>query len=131
MTGTAVLLAMLLGAPLCAQPIDIDARKPAEAPRNDLTQMGGKAPDGRRLAVNSRYLTLDGVPWLRVMGEMHFSRLDDNFYNGTDWEIGLKRFGDEALSQGLQLKVLPLRKDVPIYIPRGYWPPFPESGETA
>ena len=52
--------------------------------------------------------------------------LDDNFYNGTDWEIGLKRFGGEALSQGLQLKVLPLRKGTPIYIPQGFWP-----GESA
>ena len=57
--------------------------------------------------------------------------LDDNFFNGTDWEIGLKRFGGEALGQGLQLKVLPLRKNMPIYIPLGFWPPFPESGETA
>jgi hypothetical protein len=57
--------------------------------------------------------------------------LDDNFYNGTDWEIGLKRFGDEVLRQGLQLKVLPLRKDMPIYIPQGSWPAFPESGEAA
>jgi hypothetical protein len=80
MTGAAILIATLLSAPLCAQPIEIDASKPAAAPKDDLRQLGGKAPDGRQLAVNSRYLTMDGVPWLPVMGEMHFSRYPERYW---------------------------------------------------
>ena len=50
--------------------------------------------------------------------------LDDNFYNGMTWEVGLKRFGPDILSKGLVLSILPLRKDAPIYIPKKLWPPF-------
>jgi hypothetical protein len=40
--------------------------------------------------------------------------LDDDFYHGDIWEIGLKRFAPLA-GQNLTLDVLPLRKDAPIY----------------
>ena len=55
--------------------------------------------------------------------------LDDDFFKGTVWEIGLKRFMNGALAGDLQLKILPLRKDSPFYIPRGAWPSFPPGGE--
>ena len=57
--------------------------------------------------------------------------LDDNFYNGTAWEVGLKRVGSEDLERGLKLEVLPLRENAPVYLPADAWPPFPPSGETA
>ena len=50
--------------------------------------------------------------------------LADNYYKGTPWEIGLKRFLPEASRQPLELKVLPLRKDAPIYLPKDAWPKF-------
>lgn len=50
--------------------------------------------------------------------------LDDNFFNGTSWEVGLKRFAPAALKNGLELQVLPLRKDAPIYMPGSSWPKF-------
>ena len=57
--------------------------------------------------------------------------LHDDFYNGTVWEIGLKRFGPEALMHPLEVRILPLRKDAPIYLDKAAWPQFPESGEIA
>jgi hypothetical protein len=39
--------------------------------------MNASGPDGREIGVNSHYLTLDGDPWLPVMGEFHFSRDPD------------------------------------------------------
>jgi hypothetical protein len=57
--------------------------------------------------------------------------LDDNFYNGATWEVGLRSFGGAALGRGLDLKIYPLRKGVPIYLPKGAWPLFPPGGETA
>ncbi len=57
--------------------------------------------------------------------------LDDNFFNGTAWEVGLKRFGVEALWPGMDLKILPLRKDAPIYLAKEAWPAFPASGQIA
>lgn len=53
---------------------------------------------------------------------------DDNFYNGSDWQIGLWRISPEDFAQGLELKILPLRQDSPIYLPKGARPNF--SGET-
>ena len=50
--------------------------------------------------------------------------IDDNFYNGQPWEVGLKRFGAASLSKGWTLQVLPLRQDAPIYLPQTAWPNF-------
>ena len=50
--------------------------------------------------------------------------IDDNFYNGKPFELGLDRFGSAILRGGLSLKILPLRKDAPIYIAPGMKPDF-------
>lgn len=50
--------------------------------------------------------------------------LTDNFYNGQPWSVGLSRFLDLSQPNQLQLDVLPLRKDAPIYIQA----PRPEFG---
>jgi beta-galactosidase len=42
--------------------------------------------------------------------------LTDNFYNGTPFDVGLDRFGPDVYSKGITLKVLPLRKDAPVYL---------------
>ena len=57
--------------------------------------------------------------------------LDDNFYNGRDFEFGLKRYGPDIYQGELLLKVLPLRKDAPIYLSRETWAspdPWPDFG---
>ena len=62
----------------------VDARAPQAPPETGYLQMGGgaaaKSPTGRILAINSRYLTLDGTPWLPVMGEFHYSRYPAPFW---------------------------------------------------
>lgn len=50
--------------------------------------------------------------------------LDDDFYKGTVWEVGLKRFLGDVAGSSLELKIQPLRKDAPIYLPAGAWPDF-------
>ena len=54
--------------------------------------------------------------------------LDDWYYNGQRWQIGLKQF---ALKPGAELKlnVLPLRADAPIYIDAAHRPTFAQ-GQT-
>jgi len=47
--------------------------------------------------------------------------LDDHFYTGVPWEIGLKRFGTE-LKKPLSVTVLPLRRDAPIFLEDGMRP---------
>jgi hypothetical protein len=43
-------------------------------------KMGGKNPQGVELNTNSRYLTMNGQPWVPVMGEFHYSR-----YPESEW----------------------------------------------
>lgn len=50
----------------------------------------------------------------------------DHFYNGKELEIGLKRFAPDVYKNGLVIKILPLQKEAPIYIPA---PAIPAYGE--
>jgi hypothetical protein len=56
--------------------------------------------------------------------------IDDDFYFGRPWEIGLRRFAPEVSQKGITLKILPLRKDAPIYIPQDRLPQFGENAEA-
>jgi len=44
--------------------------------------------------------------------------LDDQFFNGSVWEVGLKRFAHE-IGDPLTLAILPMRRDAPLYLDRG------------
>jgi hypothetical protein len=51
--------------------------------------------------------------------------IDDEFYHSrAAWEIGLSRFAPDVLEKGLTLRILPLRKDAPIYLPPEERPEF-------
>lgn len=53
--------------------------------------------------------------------------LDDDFYKGTVWEIGLKRFATDITDTPLEVKIQPLLKTAPIYLPKAAWPNFGTS----
>ncbi|MEV4805608.1 glycosyl hydrolase family 35, partial [Nonomuraea sp. NPDC049421] len=40
----------------------------------------------------------------------------DQFWYGPAWEIGLRRFRDEVLEHGLEVRLLPLRADAPVFV---------------
>jgi hypothetical protein len=62
--------------------IRIDASAPFREPGPAPYDLGpNKSPTGAVIGLNSRYLTLNGKPWLPVMGEFHFSR-----YPRAQWE---------------------------------------------
>lgn len=55
--------------------LKIDASSPVAKPESGYFHMGASvAPNGERLEINSQYLTRNGMPWLPVMGEFHFTR---------------------------------------------------------
>jgi len=56
--------------------------------------------------------------------------IDDSFYNGLDWNVGLKELR-ASLSAPLTLTVLPLRDDAKIYIDGKYRPQDSTGGQTA
>jgi beta-galactosidase len=42
--------------------------------------------------------------------------LDDNFYAGREFDLGLNRYASEILNGDLRLEILPLHKDAPIFL---------------
>lgn len=46
--------------------------------------------------------------------------LDDDFYNGRPWTVGLNRFRSRIEKHGLELEILPRRADAPIFLERRY-----------
>jgi hypothetical protein len=74
--------------------------------------------------------------WLRVRYAGDMARLsaqgrllDDDFYHGSAWEIGLKRFLPEAT--GLELKILPMpRCEDLIYLDPKVWAGMNAKGDT-
>lgn len=93
------------------------------APRWTIRVPGAVAPNDMLLSVQYE----GDIARLYAGGKL----FTDNFYNGSAWEIGLQRFSAQQLEQGLELRILPLRKDTPIYLPAGARPTFPASGEIA
>lgn len=56
--------------------------------------------------------------------------LDDEYFYGAAWTIGLKRFSQE-IKTPLTLTVLPLRKDAPIYIDDAVRAEMPSDDQVA
>lgn len=71
-------------APVAGQRFELDGSTVPAAPDTEYFQMGSpaasRAPDGRELTINSRYLALNGTPWFPVMGEFHYSRFPEQFW---------------------------------------------------
>jgi hypothetical protein len=56
--------------------------------------------------------------------------IDDDFYFGQPWEIGLRRFGPDVFSKGITLKILPLAADNPALLdPNVHQKPGPDGME--
>jgi hypothetical protein len=55
--------------------------------------------------------------------------LTDNFYNGQPWTVELSRFLDLSRPNRLELDILPLRQDAPVYIEAPTKPDFPPSAQ--
>ena len=73
-------LTFALSAQQAPTPFSIDATTPAPARETGFLNMGGVSPSGRRISVDSRSLSLDGKPWLPVMGEFHFARYPEKYW---------------------------------------------------
>jgi hypothetical protein len=88
-----------------------------------------EAPKGALDGVNDVFLRID---YKGDVGRLFSGvrMLDDHYFDGRAWEVGLKRFAAEA-DKPLTLTVLPLRQDAPIYIEDGYRPQIAQGGQVA
>ncbi len=115
----------LLDAPGEAPPVKIGPRMPwrkhgvAEAPSEAPLQGAG------RWSIKLPGDALDGLTelFLNVNYEGDVARfnkdgklLDDDFFNGHPWPIGLKRFLTPGTENTFELGILPLREDAPIFL---------------
>lgn len=81
---------------------------------------------------------LDRDPILRIhyVGDvarvmLNGKLLDDNFYSGRPFDLGLKRYAPQIPGGDLRLEVLPLRSDAPIYLEPAARPNFNKAGSIA
>jgi len=56
--------------------------------------------------------------------------LDDNFFNGTPWTIGMRRFLERKQTGDLRLQILPLRADSPIFLEDRIRSALPTTGQV-
>src|SRR5690348_14611467 len=66
----------------------VTVRMPSAVPpvESGFLRLGQPAGASPALAVNNRYLELDGRPWFPIMGEFHYSR-----YPAEEWEVELRK----------------------------------------
>jgi beta-galactosidase len=57
--------------------------------------------------------------------------VDDDFYNGRTWEIGMKRYLPGAFGKKLDVQVLPLPRNAPIYLDARAWAQMNPEGQTS
>jgi beta-galactosidase len=65
----------------------------------------------------------------RVMLNGRF--ITDDFYNGNSFDVGLRRHAPDMLHGDLQIAILPLRKDAPIYLAETARPNFGSADGVA
>ena len=61
--------------------LSIDASNASREIKTGILKMGNPGLPGHELLVNNQFMTIDGKPFIPVMGEMHFSR-----YPKEQWE---------------------------------------------
>jgi hypothetical protein len=81
-------------------------------------------------------LNLDPILRIHFVGDvarvtLNGRLIDDNFYDGREFDLGLKRFAPQIVDGDLQLEILPLRKDAPIYLAGEAKPDFGKTDSIA
>jgi hypothetical protein len=90
----------------------------AEAPSEDALPQAAKwsitVPPGSMDGLSELFLDVHYEGDLARLYAAH-RLLDDDFFNGRAWQVGLGRFLDAQGAGSFELSVLPLRKDAPVY----------------
>src|ERR1700743_3166276 len=78
----AVAMGFAIGSAHAATILRVDATAQPGAPETGYLHMGANiSPDGVKLDINSRYMTVNGKPWLPVAGEFHYSRFAHQYWD--------------------------------------------------
>ncbi|TMR37447.1 beta-galactosidase, partial [Nonomuraea zeae] len=117
-----------------APPAGVEALKPAGPARQpviDAVSGRASAPTDAdfdqaavyRITVPAEAFAGDGevllrLDWTGDVGRAYIGDrlVADQFWYGPAWEIGLRRFREDVLEHGLELRLLPLRADAPVFV---------------
>jgi beta-galactosidase len=74
-------------------------------------------------------LSLDPIVRFHYVGDvaritLNGKLITDDFYNGSAFDLGMRRYAPEILNGDLRIAILPLRKDAPIYMTDKVRPDF-------
>lgn len=110
-----------ISSPVAAQPVDADFAKAA------VWRI--KLPKGIDLGTDPllRLHYAGDVARVTLNGKL----ITDDFYNGNAFDVGLRRHAPDTISGELQVAILPLRKDAPIYLADSAKPDFGKAGSLA
>ena len=117
-----------LGPPLSWRPVGI-AEAPAASEFERAAEWQITVPADALAHLNNLFVQVNyqgDIARVSSKGKL----LDDNFYNGTPWTLGLKRFLHAGPLETLDLSILPLRKDAPIYLQQQAWPTLSDAGQV-
>ncbi|MFD0474592.1 hypothetical protein ACFQ0B_44925 [Nonomuraea thailandensis] len=58
------------------------------------------------------------LDWIGDVGRAYIGGrlVADQFWYGPAWEIGLRRFREEVLEHGIEVRLLPLSQDAPVFV---------------
>jgi beta-galactosidase len=122
-----------LGPPLPWRPVGVaQAPDDAEWAANAATWHVQLEPEQMPGDVSNVFLRLQYVgDEARLVGP-DGTLFDDNFWNGEPWLVGLHRLSESegSLPAGLQLQVLPIRVDAPVYLSAGARARLTSAGQT-
>ncbi|HWT65501.1 MAG TPA: beta-galactosidase [Terracidiphilus sp.] len=106
------------------------AQAPAEGPLAGAGRWAVEIPAGAGDGLNEVYLEIGyagDVARLSAGGRL----LEDNFFDGKMWSVGLKQMLGEKIAGPLELSVLPLRRDAPVYFELAQPVEFDANGQAA
>jgi hypothetical protein len=105
------------------------AQAPDAGPLKNAAHWSITVPAGSMSGLSDLYLSIKytgDIARLSSGGRL----LDDNFYNGKPWTVGLKRFLAPQGPSTFELAILPLRKDAPVYLETATRPEYAPSGQA-
>jgi hypothetical protein len=104
------------------------AQAPDESEMPQAAKWSIALPAGSMDGLSELFLDIDYQGDVARLSAGH-KLLDDDFYNGKTWEIGLGRFLKAPGPAAFDLSILPLRKDAPVYFELPEVPDFAPNGQ--
>ncbi len=116
-----------LGPPISWRPQGV-AETPAESVFANSAKWKLKFDKDPLKGVSNIFLHIDYVGDIARFSDDSYL-LDDNFFNGTSWTIGMRRFLQRDQNRNFQLSILPLRIDSPIFLEGPVRKALPSTGQ--